>query len=376
MVKSTQLPMFRRANPPVSTTPETEALIAADSPVAIGVSGGKDSTAAAFATIAHLDRAGHAGPRLLIHSDLGATEWPQSQEWCEKLAARLGTELVVVRRMKGDMMDRWEQRWTDNVARYVNLECVQLILPWSTPDMRFCTSELKTGVICPALSKRFPGKTILSVTGIRRQESTGRANAPITKPNSRLESVTRETSGLDWHPIADWSLDEVFALHDAVGFPLHPAYTEWGLTRVSCMFCIMQSLADMTAATKFPGSHSLYCRMVALEILSTFAFHGSQWLGDIAPQLVSERERGALIVAKSKAEARRAIEMLVPRDLLYVKGWPIAIPTREAAELLCGVRREVAKIVGLDVRFTEPKALTARYEELWCEARRREKANR
>ena len=43
--------------------------------------------------------------------------------------------------------------------------------------MRFCTSELKTAVICRELVKRFPGRQILSVTGIRRQESAGRAKA-------------------------------------------------------------------------------------------------------------------------------------------------------------------------------------------------------
>jgi len=370
---ATRLSLFRRTNPPIATTPEVDALLEANAPVAMGISGGKDSTAAAFATIAHLDRIGHTGPRILIHSNLGVTEWPQSHEWCQKLSDRVGVELMIVRRAKGDMMDRWEQRWNDNVARYVNLECVQLILPWSTPDMRFCTSELKTGIICPALSKRFPGQSILSVTGIRRQESAGRAKAPIAKPNSKLQSATRRTSGIDWHPIADWSLDEVWALHESVNFPLHPAYTEWGLTRVSCMYCIMQSLADMRAATKFPGSHALYRRMVDLEIASTFAFHGDQWLGDIAPELLSDCQRKGLLTAKSKAEARQELESTIPRDLLYVKGWPVAIPTRESARLLCGVRREVGRIIGIDVGYTDVISLIGRYEELWIEARKREK---
>ena len=44
------------------------AALAANAPVAIGVSGGKDSCAAALATIEHLDAIGHTGPRLsLIH---------------------------------------------------------------------------------------------------------------------------------------------------------------------------------------------------------------------------------------------------------------------------------------------------------------------
>src|SRR5579871_7030620 len=130
------LPLRKRA---IATSPEVDALLRAACPVAIGVSGGKDSSAVAFATAEHLDRIGHAGPRVLIHADLGITEWADSLPTCVRLADMLGIELMVVRRAQGDMMDRWEQRWRDNVARWESLSCVKLILPWSTPSMRFCT---------------------------------------------------------------------------------------------------------------------------------------------------------------------------------------------------------------------------------------------
>src|SRR4051794_22947850 len=113
----------------VATTPLVDDLLGRNRPVAIGVSGGKDSSAVAFATVEHLDRIGHAGPRILIHADLGVTEWADSLPNCERLADRLGLPLQVVRRPQGDMMDRWEQRWRDNVARWESLSCVKLILP-------------------------------------------------------------------------------------------------------------------------------------------------------------------------------------------------------------------------------------------------------
>ncbi|MBN8821295.1 MULTISPECIES: hypothetical protein [unclassified Spirosoma] len=127
----------------IALTPEVKTHLNNWMPVAIGVSGGKDSTAAAWATIQHLNEINHRGPRLLIHSDLGRTEWKDSLPTCERLADQLKTELVVVRRQAGDMMDRWLTRWANNVERYVNLECVKLILPWSTPAMRFMTSALR-----------------------------------------------------------------------------------------------------------------------------------------------------------------------------------------------------------------------------------------
>ncbi|MGC4033648.1 MAG: phosphoadenosine phosphosulfate reductase family protein [Tepidisphaeraceae bacterium] len=295
-------------NRSVATTPEVEVLIAADAPVAIGVSGGKDSSAVAIATVEYLDRVGHKGPRILIHSDLGLMEWQASLPMCQILADRLGLELVVVRREKGGMMERWEQRWADNVARYASLSCVQLILPWSTPDMRFCTSELKTDIICRALSRRYGGLTILSVTGIRRQESSGRAKAPIAKPEPKLTSVTRVTQGVTWNPIIEWSIDDVFGLLRERGMPLHEAYTVYGTSRVSCFNCIMASDADLVAANKCVANHAGSRRVIRLETISTFGFKGNRWLGDLVPDLLTLEERVNLRKAKDAAAYRATAE--------------------------------------------------------------------
>jgi 3'-phosphoadenosine 5'-phosphosulfate sulfotransferase (PAPS reductase)/FAD synthetase len=80
----------------------------------MAVSGGKDSQALAHRVCEHLDAIAHGGPRLLIHSDLGRVEWRQSLSVCERLADRLGVELLIVRRQAGDMMDRWLSRWDAN----------------------------------------------------------------------------------------------------------------------------------------------------------------------------------------------------------------------------------------------------------------------
>jgi tRNA(Ile)-lysidine synthase TilS/MesJ len=127
--------------PPIATDPDVESLLNAHAPVAIGVSGGKDSQAAALATIDHLNRLGHCGPRVLIHADLGSVEWNDSLPTCERLAAHLQCELIVVRRKAGGMMERWESRWASSVRRYAALETVTLVLPWSTPSMRFAPAS-------------------------------------------------------------------------------------------------------------------------------------------------------------------------------------------------------------------------------------------
>ena len=114
--------------------------LAGHAPVYVGVSGGKDSQALAYRVREHFDAIGHAGVRALIHADLGRIEWRDSAPVCERLAERLGWELVTVRRPSGDMVDRWLSRWAANVERYRTLSCVKLIMPWSSAAQRFCTS--------------------------------------------------------------------------------------------------------------------------------------------------------------------------------------------------------------------------------------------
>jgi hypothetical protein len=58
-----------------------------------------------MATFEHLDRIGHAGPRLLIHADLGSVEWADSLPTCQQLSEHLGVDLVTVRRKQGGLME-------------------------------------------------------------------------------------------------------------------------------------------------------------------------------------------------------------------------------------------------------------------------------
>jgi 3'-phosphoadenosine 5'-phosphosulfate sulfotransferase (PAPS reductase)/FAD synthetase len=354
----------------ISTVPEITALISQAVPVAIGVSGGKDSCAAAVATIEYLNTQGHKGERILIHSHLGRVEWKDSLPTCKRLAKTLDMELVVVRRETGDMMDRWLSRWKSNLERYSSLECVKLILPWSTPSMRFCTSELKTVIISRYLVNRFPGQTILSVSGIRAQESSKRAKEPVFKQQPLLtKSAPRNgsygrTQGYNWHSIISWSTEDVFSYLASKRFTLHEAYTDFNMSRVSCAFCIMSSKEDLINATTCDDNHSIYQEMVQLEIDSTFSFQSNIWLGDVASHLLEESTIEALKEAKEKARIREEAEELIPTHLLYHKGYPISIPTAKEAKLLSYVRTVVARTIGLDIKYINEDEIVQRYQEL------------
>lgn len=337
-------------------------MLALDAVVAIGVSGGKDSQALAIAVHRHLEAIGHKGPRILIHSDLGVVEWKDSLPVCERLAAHLGYELVTVRRASGDMLDRWRSRWEANIARFADLTCVKLILPWSTPSWRFCTSELKSQVCASALKKRFPGRDILNVMGVRREESSARAKLPVSQANTLLRR--KDAAGLTWNAILEWRLQDVLGTIERAGLALHEAYTVYHSSRVSCAYCIMSSEADMKASASCEGNQQVFRDMVDLELVSTYAFQGGRWLADMAPHLLTAEQRARLPIAKELALMRKAAEARLPAHLLFTKGFPTVLPNFSEAQLIADVRREVARLVGLSIGFTEPDAVLARYSEL------------
>lgn len=368
----------------VETNPEIDALLLAGSPVAIGVSGGKDSCAAALATIEHLDAIGHTGPRVLVHADLGDVdpaldvEWADSLPTCRRLAERLGVELMIVSRPAGGMMKRWLTRWENNVRRYQQLLCVRVILPWSTPSMRFCTSELKSAPIASALVKRFPGQRIVSACGVRREEGNGKAssprtNAPTSHENKRLTNKRARTSGVDWNPIAAWSGRDVFAFCASRSFEMHSGYA-LGMSRISCRFCIMANIEDLRTSANVAENVPVYRTMVNLEAVSTFGFHGSRWLADVAPHQLDNETIVAIASAKQRAELRTEIESAIPAHLLYTKGWPTVMPTQAEAVMLANVRTRVAELMGFAVEYTSPEQILARYAELMTENARRKAA--
>jgi 3'-phosphoadenosine 5'-phosphosulfate sulfotransferase (PAPS reductase)/FAD synthetase len=349
--------------PPLSITPEIAVLLAAGAPVAVGVSGGKDGSVAAIEVYRHLDSIGHPREkRLLVHSDLGRIEWSQSLPVCEELAKLMGTELLVLRRKAGDMIDRWEQRWANIEERYCNLELLTVTLPWSTASMRFCTSELKTDVITSALKKRFPGESVINVTGIRREESANRAKAPISKANPKLTVASKGVKGYDWHPILEFKLADIWACHKEHNLPVHAAYTVFGSSRVSCSFCIMSSLADLAASFGNPHNREAWALLVDLELRSGFSFQSGRWLCDlaVAPADAVMLQRAAR--AKALASERESIEADLSPDFRFTRGVPGRVPSLVEAEEIARARNRICGLYGWTSPFVTAATVRAGYE--------------
>ena len=343
------------------------AAIEAGAWVVFNLSGGKDSSAATFATIRHLDAIGHPRDRrLAIHADLGRAEWESTPAMVERIAGMAGLPLTVVRRRAGDLFDRWNQRFEAGKARYEALETYNLIGPWSNAGLRFCTSEGKAQPIGQALSRMLRGATIINVLGIRHDESEARARTPIGKEDYRFAAPGNAagTRMLMWHPIVAWSTTDVFAAHDALGIPLHEAYTAYGSSRLSCRYCVLQSLADQRAAATAPANAQALIELVRLEVRSTFSFQPTRWLGDVAPDLLPADLAAALARAKIDARDRRLRESSLPVDLRFKRGWPPRVPTMAEAHVIADVRALLLARHELANHFPRPHDVIARFAEL------------
>ncbi len=65
------------------------------------------------------------------------------------------------------------------------------------------------------------------------------------------------------------------------------------------------------------------------------------------------------------AHERMRFEARLPRHLLYVKGWPTIVPTREDAEMLASIRRRISALLGIDADYLTGPAVRKRYQELF-----------
>lgn len=355
----------RAAAAGISISDEIITALLAGAVIAYSLSGGKDSSVSAHAVNSFLDSIGHPrADRLGIHADLGKIEWTESHDICVQMAEIMDVPFTVVRHSTHDMISRWEQRFINGKRRYANLEIFNLIGPWSSASLRFCTAEMKQQVISPALKKMFPGRTIISVIGVRREESANRANAPVSKAEPRWSDARSGTTMLSWNPIVDMTKVEVFAYHDHHGIPLHPAYRVWGCSRVSCRFCVLQTKNDQEAASREPGAPPIYRHLVGMEVASTFSFQPTRWLGDVSPHLLTPALVQGLSRAKEWGAERRALEDAMPKGLRYVKGWPIRVPTPAEAEQVVRGREVILGHHDLDILYPTPQAVMDRFSDL------------
>ncbi len=198
--------------------------------IVINYSGGKDSTVMAFEICRRYPNIA----KYIVYADTGFEHvlYQPAEDWCRKMASQFGHDLHVVK---------------SSTKNYLTMVRARGMFPSSST--RQCTSDLKRSPI-EKFIRTLPYKVILNATGMRAQESTGRAKRPRLKRNMTL--CTRNRTVWNWNPILHWKLEDVLKLHADRGLPLHPVY-QWAggyLTRFSCRICIFSTDADIRAVYK------------------------------------------------------------------------------------------------------------------------------
>ena len=202
-------------------------------------SGGKDSQAGFL----YLKKIVPPGQLLAVHAVLPEVEWEGVIDHIEDTIG--DTPLIFAR------------------ARKTFFEMVEHRGKFPSAAIRQCTSDLKRGPIERevrrhlAANPQFGGKVIMAM-GMRAEESLGRRKLPPLKRHAGNSVAGREW--WDWLPIHHLTTSEVFAAIAAAGQTPHPAYAA-GMSRLSCILCIMSSISDLkTAARLAPEVYQRYAR--------------------------------------------------------------------------------------------------------------------
>ena len=236
--------------------------------ILISTSAGKDSQAMMSQVCQAAARAGVLDRVSAVHADLGEMEWPGTTQIAHEQAEHFKIPLTVVSRI-GQRAHKTSSMYQEGEAYGDILDYARRRGAWPSPSRRWCTSEFKRGPIEKHMTSlareyraRFPCHRgpvrILDCIGFRAEESPARARREVLS----VRKSTRNQHVDTWLPIHAWRIKQVWEEIHASGAPYHRAY-DLGMSRLSCVFCIMASQADLEiAATHNPD---LLTRFVDLE---------------------------------------------------------------------------------------------------------------
>jgi 3'-phosphoadenosine 5'-phosphosulfate sulfotransferase (PAPS reductase)/FAD synthetase len=236
--------------------------------ILVASSAGKDSQAM-LDYVAELAAQADVMDRVVVlHNDLGEVEWPGTAELAQEQAEHYGFRYEMRHREQGLLLDQIR-------ARHYKLRAKgDTTTPaWPSSAARYCTSDQKRGparkLITQLVSELNLDRQarVLYCLGIRAQESSGRAKKPALELDKAATSRVREVT--TWHPILDWTEDQVWARIKASGVRYHWAYDK-GMKRLSCSFCVLASRDDLACAARLRPAMARKYLELEQEIGHTF----------------------------------------------------------------------------------------------------------
>jgi DNA sulfur modification protein DndC len=240
--------------------PSIQSLIDRGAKFVINDSGGKDSQAMKI----FLSKVVPHDQLVIVHVDLPEVDWEGCWEHVQATSMGIQCEKVTAVKTFFEMVERKGM--------------------FPSPVNRQCTSDLKRAPIEKFIRhlQYDTGQTLfVNCTGIRAAESAKRKGMNPFTLNEKGSIAGREW--YEWMPIFDWGIDEVWAEIASVGQKRHYAY-DLGMSRLSCVFCIMSRQSDLQIAAK--ARPALYQRYVDMERKINFTMFMPKkgertWLPDI-----------------------------------------------------------------------------------------------
>jgi len=244
-----------RTHPPVKIPEKVKSALDRGGWLVINSSGGKDSQAMTYALATHPELQRHRDRIVVLHADLGRGEWPGSAQHAEKIARETGLRFETARRdvrmnpetskrepWEGDMLTHFEDR-----------------AAWPSTMGRFCTSDMKTGPLWKWMRQNLgdKGVPVVSALGIRKEEgehdkSSGKSrwfSEELGQSDQMGREGGKDREAWEWNPLLDWKVEDVWAAIKTSGVDRHYAY-DLGMSRLSCVFCVLASKPDLLAAAK------------------------------------------------------------------------------------------------------------------------------
>lgn len=226
----------RQPGEPQAIPAAVHALIERGAIFVVNNSGGKDSQAMLHFVLRHVPPA----QVRVMHAVLPDVEWEGVEQHVRGMTPA-GIAVLTCR------------------ARRTLIEMITERGMFPSPSQRQCTSDLKRGPIERTI-RQAGWKLVVNCMGMRAQESPKRARLDTFKLSQRNSRAGREW--YDWLPIHDWTVEQVFEQIAAAGQKTHWAY-EAGMSRLSCVLCIMASRTDLTKAARL--NPRLFAQYVYLE---------------------------------------------------------------------------------------------------------------
>lgn len=222
--------------------------------IAMSSSGGKDSQAALDILVKRCMEAGVPLDRIVvIFADLGPEdEWEGTEELAREHAAHYGLRFEVVRRMvknaEGVEVPQTLSEYIEAHGKFPGF------------GTRFCTAGMKRDPITKFFTVlareareqdgvRTGQVRILSVMGLRAEESAKRAKMQPFNRDNRASGEGKSKEVHEWLPIHHMTVAQVWFQIKLAGTRSHPAYAE-GMPRLSCVFCPLASKSALVRAAQ------------------------------------------------------------------------------------------------------------------------------